>query len=163
MLNIMFFFYFFKTLQEAVALLYHLLLGLKLRGPLAKLHFIWTLTYLHSVWIFINIWYNDVPAPACGRRCVLSLRPERCGNKTENEKSKEAEESEGGKSAADGMVDESRKAGEENKRARSCVARTRATVMSDARPSTAPAYTRAGRSDVNTLEGSPGSPCSLNL
>ncbi|GAA6070897.1 uncharacterized protein LOC113663934 isoform X1 [Tachysurus ichikawai] len=103
-----------------------------------------------------SVTQNSRSLMACGRRCVLSLRPERCGNKTENEKSKEAEESEGGKSAADGMVDESRKAGEENKRARSCVARTRATVMSDARPSTAPAYTRAGRSDVNTLEETPG-------
>ncbi|XP_027035215.2 uncharacterized protein LOC113663934 isoform X1 [Tachysurus fulvidraco] len=93
---------------------------------------------------------------ACGRRCVLSLRPGRCGNKTEKQKSKEAEESEGGKSAADGMVDESRKAGEEKKRARSCVARTRATVTSDARPSTAPAHTRAGRSDINSLEETPG-------
>ncbi|KAK3565518.1 hypothetical protein QTP86_011900 [Hemibagrus guttatus] len=86
---------------------------------------------------------------ACGKRCVLSLRPERCGNKAENQKSREAGESEGGASAANGMVDEPRNTGEEKKRAWSSVARTRATVTSDARPSTAPANSRAGRSDVN--------------
>ncbi|KAG7331989.1 hypothetical protein KOW79_003823 [Hemibagrus wyckioides] len=83
---------------------------------------------------------------ACGKRCVLSLRPERCGNKAENQK---AEESEGGASAANGMVDERRKTGEEKKRAWSSVARTRAMVTQDPRPSTAPADTRAGQSDVN--------------
>ncbi|XP_034162732.2 uncharacterized protein LOC117597849 [Pangasianodon hypophthalmus] len=93
---------------------------------------------------------------ACGKRCVLSLRPERCGNKAENEKSKEAEENEREESTANRIVDEHRRAGEEKKRAQSGVVRTRVMVTSDARPSTAPAHTLAGRSDVNPL--SPGTP-----
>lgn len=88
---------------------------------------------------------------ARGKRCVLSLRPERCGNKAESEESVEAEESERGASAADAVLDERRTTGEEKKRAQSGVVRTRATVTSDTRPSTAP----AGRSDVSPL--APGS------
>lgn len=101
-------------------------------------------------------------APACGKRCVLSLRPERCGNKAENGKSKDAKESERGARTANRMMDEHRKTGEEKKRAQSGVVRARVMVTSDTRPSTAPAHTRAGRSDVTPLTpGTPGSSCSL--
>lgn len=88
-------------------------------------------------------------APACGTRCVLSLRPEHCSNKAENEKSKESER---GVRTANRMTEEHRKTGEEKKRAQ----RTRVVVMSDTRTFTAPEHTRAGRSDATPL--TPGTP-----
>lgn len=116
--------------------------------------------------ILSDLFVNDMITPtaplssaqACGKRCVLSLRPERCGNKSEHEKPDEAGESGRGASTANAVLDEHGKTGEEKKRARSGVVRTRAMATSDTRPSTAP----AGRSGVDPLSpGISGTSCSL--
>ncbi|KAF5891285.1 uncharacterized protein DAT39_019010 [Clarias magur] len=94
---------------------------------------------------------NGSPLMACGKRCMLSLRPERCGGKDENEESEEAEEREREGSTSNGVEDEPRTAGQGKKRAQSGIVRSRVTVTPDTRPSTAPAHTRAGWSDLNPL------------
>lgn len=120
------------------------------------------LTYLHTVFKKSNLVQCFLKtaiitplcsAPACGKRCVLSLRPGRCGNQAENEK---AEDGERGASTVNRFMDERRTTGEEKKRAQSGVVRTRVMVTPGTRPSTAPAHTQEGRSDVNPI--SPGTP-----
>lgn len=101
-------------------------------------------------------------APACGRRCVLSLRAEPCGNRTENEKSEDAEESERKAGGSERVTDKLRNAREKEKRAESGQTRTRATVMSESRPSTAQAHTQEGQSDADLITpGTAGTSCLL--
>lgn len=88
-------------------------------------------------------------APACGRRCVLSLRAEPCGNRAENEKSEDAEESKRKASGSERVTDKLRNAREKETQAESGQSRTRATVMS--RPSTAQAHTQEGQSDADLI------------
>ncbi|KAI5622150.1 actin related protein 2/3 complex, subunit 5-like, a [Silurus asotus] len=92
---------------------------------------------------------------ACGKRCVLSLRRERSGNKDQNKKTKESEVKKGA-NVAERIVDGHGETSEEKKRAQSGVLRMRARETPDPRPSTAPANPWARWSDVNSL--TPGSP-----
>lgn len=97
--------------------------------------------------------FDSCSPPACGKQCVLSPRTFRCTpptSKAENEGPKKADEVEREENRS---LEEQQACGgserlEEKKRARSSVGWRRVRAMSACRPSTAPARTQSGQSEV---------------